>query len=68
MNCIQSLWECLAVIDFNKMNLITRRAFSSLKKLYEVEGFKEDPPSVYDMRDWKEIRKWARELAEKARQ
>ena len=56
------------VINFNKMNIITRKAFGSIKKQFEADGFKEDPPGVYDMRDWEEIRKWAKELAIKARQ
>jgi menaquinone-dependent protoporphyrinogen oxidase len=54
------------IIDYNKMNFITRKAFGSLKKQYEADGFKEDPPGVYDMRDWAEIRKWAKELGRKA--
>ena len=56
------------VINFNKMNIITRKAFGSIKRQFEADGFKEDPPGVYDMRDWEEIRKWAKELAIKARQ
>jgi menaquinone-dependent protoporphyrinogen oxidase len=56
------------VIDYNQMNFITRRAFSSQKKVYEADGFKESPPGVYDMRDFEEIRKWAKELAQKTRQ
>ncbi len=56
------------VIDYNKMNFITRRAFGSMRKQYEAVGFKEDPPGVYDMRNWAEIRAWAKELAQKARQ
>ena len=56
------------VIDYNKMNIITRKAFGSFKKQLEIDGFKENPPGVYEMRDWEEIKKWARELAQKARQ
>jgi menaquinone-dependent protoporphyrinogen IX oxidase len=56
------------VIDYNKMNIFVRRAFSSQKKVYEADGFKENPPGVYDMRNWEEIRTWAKELAQKARQ
>ena len=32
------------------------------------DGFKEDPPGVFDARDMEEIRGWAKELAQKARQ
>jgi menaquinone-dependent protoporphyrinogen oxidase len=55
------------VINFNKMNIITRKALGSIKKQLDADGFKEDPPGVYDMRDWEEIRKWAKELAQIAR-
>ncbi|MCL5949626.1 MAG: flavodoxin domain-containing protein [Candidatus Bathyarchaeota archaeon] len=54
------------IIDYNKMNPITRRAFGSQRKQYEADGFKENPPDVYDMRDMEEIRKWSKELADKA--
>ncbi len=56
------------IIDYNQMNFITRRAFNNQRKVYDADGFKENPPGVYDMRDWEEIRKWAKEIAEKARQ
>ena len=55
------------IIDYNQLNFITRRAFSSQKKVYEADGFKEDPPGVYDMRDWEEIHKWAKDLSQIAR-
>ena len=56
------------VIDFNKMNFLTRRTMGFLKPQLEKDGFKEEPPGVYDLRDWDEIRSWARDLAVKARQ
>jgi menaquinone-dependent protoporphyrinogen oxidase len=55
------------VINFNKMNFVARKAFSSIKKRLEAAGFKETEPGVYDLRDWDEIRKWAQELAQKAK-
>jgi hypothetical protein len=37
-----------------------------LKPQLEKDGFQEVQPGVYELRDWDEIRKWARELAAKA--
>ena len=54
------------VLDFNKMNFIMRRTMGFLKPQLEKDGFKEVQPGVYELRDWDEIRKWARELAKKA--
>jgi len=56
------------VLDFNKMNIITRKALGSIKSQLEKDGFKESSSGVYDLRDWEEIRGWAKELANKARQ
>ena len=56
------------VLDFNKMNIITRKTVGFLRPQLEKDGFKESPPGVYELRDWEEIRGWAKELAVKARQ
>jgi menaquinone-dependent protoporphyrinogen oxidase len=56
------------VIDFNKMDFFTRKTMGFLKPQLEKDGFKEEPLGVYDLRDWDEIRSWARELAVKVRQ
>ena len=56
------------VIDFNKMNFLFRKTMGFLKPQLEKDGFKEEPPGVYDLRDWDEIRSWAKDLAVKARQ
>ena len=54
------------VLDFNKMNFIMRRTMGFLKPQLEKDGFQEVQPGVYELRDWDEIRKWARELAAQA--
>ncbi len=56
------------VLDFNKMNFIVRKTFGSIRPQLEKDGFKESPSGVYDLRDWEEIRNWAKELAKKAQQ
>ncbi len=56
------------VLDFNKMNFIVRKTFGSIRPQLEKDGFKEAPSGVYELRDWEEIRLWAKELAQKARQ
>jgi menaquinone-dependent protoporphyrinogen IX oxidase len=56
------------VLDFNKMGFFIRRTFGFIRPQLEKDGFKEMPPGVYDLRDWEEIRVWAKELATKARQ
>jgi menaquinone-dependent protoporphyrinogen oxidase len=52
------------IIDYNKINPIFRRAFNGQRKVYEADGFKENPAGVYDMRDMDEIRGWAKTLAQ----
>ncbi|MEM3627487.1 MAG: flavodoxin domain-containing protein [Candidatus Bathyarchaeia archaeon] len=56
------------VLDYNKMGFLMRKTMGFLKPQLEKDGFKETEPGVYDLRDWDEIRNWARELAEKAQQ
>ncbi len=56
-------------LNVNKMNFLTRRIFSgSIKEMMGSDGFVETEPGVYDMREWDEIRTWAKELAQKAKQ
>ena len=56
------------VLDFNKMNIITRKTVGFLRPQLEKDGFKESPSGVYELRDWEEIRGWTKELAIKAKQ
>ncbi len=56
------------VLDFNKMNFLFRRTFGFIKPQLEKDGFKQVQPDVYELRDWDEIRQWAKELAQKAHQ
>ena len=55
------------IIDYNKMNIITRKTMGAMKKQLEADGFKENPTGVFDTRDWKEICDWAKTLVLKAR-
>jgi menaquinone-dependent protoporphyrinogen IX oxidase len=52
------------VIDFNKMNPVTRKLSGSMKKRLENAGFKEEN-GVYDLRNWAEIESWIKDLAKK---
>jgi menaquinone-dependent protoporphyrinogen IX oxidase len=56
------------VMNFNKMNVITRKTVGSFRVGFEKVGFKESPPGVFELRDWDEIRGWAKELKVKSRQ
>jgi menaquinone-dependent protoporphyrinogen oxidase len=55
------------VLDYNKMSYLTRKAMEvGYKSQLQKNGFKEAESGVYDLRDWDEIRNWAKELAKKA--
>jgi len=56
------------VLDYNKMGFLFKRTMGFLKPQLEKDGFKQAQPDVYDVRDWDEIRSWAKELAKKAKQ
>jgi menaquinone-dependent protoporphyrinogen oxidase len=53
------------VWDFNKMNFLFRKTLGSFKPKIEAAGYKEIKPGLYDTRDWKAIKAWAKELAAK---
>ncbi len=56
------------VLDYNKMGFLFKRTMGFLKPQLEKDGFRETEPGLYDLRDWNEIRSWAKELATKARE
>jgi menaquinone-dependent protoporphyrinogen IX oxidase len=57
------------VIDFTKMNFITRKTMElGYKSQLQQGSFKEVEPGVWDLRDWEEIRSWAKELAKQAQE
>jgi menaquinone-dependent protoporphyrinogen oxidase len=56
------------VLDFSKMGFFFKRTMGFLKPQLEKDGFRETQPDLYDLRDWDEIRNWAKELAKKARE
>jgi menaquinone-dependent protoporphyrinogen oxidase len=56
------------VLDYNKMGFLFKRTMGFLKPQLQKDGFKETQPDLYDLRDWDEIRNWAKELARKARE
>jgi len=56
------------ILDFNKMNFVIRRTFGFIKPQLDKDEFKQTEPGVYELRDWEEIRVWAKELAAKAKQ
>jgi menaquinone-dependent protoporphyrinogen oxidase len=56
------------VLDYNKMGFLFKRTMGFLKPQLEKDGFKETEPDLYDLRDWDEIRSWAKALAKKARE
>jgi len=55
------------IIDFNKMGFLTRKGMeAAFKSPLQKHEFKETEPDAYDLRDWNEIRSWAKELAKKS--
>jgi len=52
------------VYDFNKWPWWAGKAKPMTKQQLDAAGFKETKPGIYDVRDWKLIRNWAKELAQ----
>lgn len=56
------------VIDFNRMSFLTRKGMeAAFKSPLQKHGFKETESGAFDLRDWDEIRSWAKELAGNSR-
>ena len=56
------------IIDFNRMGFLTRKGMeAAFKSPLQKHRFKETAPGAYDLRDWNEIRNWAKELAKTSR-
>ena len=53
--------------DYKKMNLVFRKTMGPFRMKLDEVGIKEVEPGVYDTRDWDEIRKWTRDLAQKVK-
>jgi menaquinone-dependent protoporphyrinogen oxidase len=53
------------VWDYNQMGKLYRKFLDAEKENFIAAGIKETEPGVYDTRNWDEIRKWAKELANK---
>jgi len=49
--------------DYNQIGKIYRKFINAEKENFIPAGIKETEPGVYDSRNWDEIRKWAKELA-----
>ena len=56
------------VLDYNRMGFLFKRTMGFLNPQLEKDGFRETEPDLYDLRDWDDIRSWAKELAKKARE
>ncbi len=52
------------VWNYNKMGFFFRKTMGPFRMKLEEVGIKEVEPDVYDTRDWDEIRKWAKDLAQ----
>jgi menaquinone-dependent protoporphyrinogen IX oxidase len=57
------------IIDFSRMGFLTRKGMeAAFKSPLQKHRFKETAPGAYDLRDWNEIRNWAKELAKTSRE
>ncbi len=57
------------VINYNRIGFLMRKGMEiGYKSALQKHGFKEVEAGVYDLRDWNEIRAWAKELAQKSKE
>jgi menaquinone-dependent protoporphyrinogen IX oxidase len=57
------------VLNYNKMSFLTRKAMEAgYKSHLQKNGFKKVESGVHDLRNWDEIRSWARELVQKSKE
>ncbi len=57
------------ILNYPKMGWMARKGMEiAFKSRLQNSGFNEAEPGVYDLRDWDNIRSWAKELAKKARE
>jgi menaquinone-dependent protoporphyrinogen oxidase len=54
------------IYNFNKMGWFFRKTLSAIKPQLEAAGVPETEPGLYDTRDTKNIRNWAKDVAQKA--
>jgi menaquinone-dependent protoporphyrinogen oxidase len=55
------------VWDYNKMGFPFKQTMIPFQEKLREAGIEETQSGVYDTRDWEEIRRWAKELADKIR-
>ena len=55
------------VLNYNKMNFFFKKTLGSIREQVEKDGFEETEPGVYELRNWDEIRSWAKELSQKVK-
>ena len=52
------------VLNYNKMNFFFKKTLGSIREQVEKDGFEESEPGVYELRNWDEIRSWAKDLSQ----
>jgi menaquinone-dependent protoporphyrinogen oxidase len=55
------------VLNYNKMNFLFKKTLGSIRAQVKKDGFEETEPGVYELRNWDEIRSWAKDLAQKVK-
>jgi menaquinone-dependent protoporphyrinogen oxidase len=55
------------VLNYNKMNFFFKKTLASIRAQVKKDGFEENEPGVYELRNWDEIRSWAKDLSQKVK-